>query len=76
MTPFEPRVFSAAFIAAGIDPEKHVIFNQSQVHQHAELAWVFNCIARMGWLNRMTQFKERPARTRRTRRSGCSPIRP
>lgn len=53
------RSVTAAFIAAGIDPQKHVIFNQSQVHQHAELAWVFNCIARMGWLNRMTQFKEK-----------------
>ena len=53
------RSVTAAFIAAGIDPEKHIIFNQSQVHQHAELAWVFNCVARMGWLNRMTQFKEK-----------------
>ncbi|WP_018701015.1 tryptophan--tRNA ligase [Amorphus coralli] len=53
------RSVTAAFIAAGIDPDKHVIFNQSQVHQHAELAWVFNCVARMGWLNRMTQFKEK-----------------
>jgi tryptophanyl-tRNA synthetase len=53
------RSVTAAFIAAGIDPDKHIIFNQSQVHQHAELAWVFNCVARMGWLNRMTQFKEK-----------------
>lgn len=53
------REVTAAFLAAGIDPKKHIIFNQSQVPQHAELAWVFNCVARMGWLNRMTQFKEK-----------------
>jgi len=53
------REVTAAFIASGIDPQKHIVFNQSQVHEHAELAWVFNCIARMGWLNRMTQFKEK-----------------
>ena len=53
------REVTAAFIAAGIDPVKQIIFNQSQVPQHAELAWVFNCVARMGWLNRMTQFKEK-----------------
>ncbi len=53
------REVTAAFIAAGIDPTKHIIFNQSQVSQHAELAWVFNCVARLGWMNRMTQFKEK-----------------
>jgi tryptophanyl-tRNA synthetase len=53
------REVTAAFLAAGVDPEKHVVFNQSQVSAHAELAWVFNCVARMGWLNRMTQFKEK-----------------
>jgi tryptophanyl-tRNA synthetase len=53
------REVTAAFLAAGIDPKKHIVFNQSQVAQHAELAWVFNCVARMGWLNRMTQFKEK-----------------
>jgi tryptophanyl-tRNA synthetase len=53
------REVTAAYIAAGIDPEKSIIFNQSQVAQHAELAWVFNCVARLGWLNRMTQFKEK-----------------
>ena len=53
------REVTAAFIACGIDPKKHIVFNQSQVVQHAELAWLFNCIARMGWLNRMTQFKEK-----------------
>ncbi len=50
---------AAAYLAAGVDPEKHIIFNQSQVHQHAELAWIFNCVARMGWMQRMTQFKDK-----------------
>lgn len=53
------REVAAAFIAAGIDPKAHIVFNQSQVMQHAELAWVFNCIARIGWMNRMTQFKDK-----------------
>ncbi|MDP1731798.1 MAG: tryptophan--tRNA ligase [Devosia sp.] len=50
---------AAAYIAAGIDTKNHIIFNQSQVLQHAELAWIFNCVARMGWMNRMTQFKDK-----------------
>ncbi|MCG7392798.1 tryptophan--tRNA ligase [Microvirga sp. ACRRW] len=58
------REVTAAFIAAGIDPKKHIVFNQSQVAQHAELAWVFNCVARMGWANRMTQFKEKAGKDR------------
>lgn len=58
------REVTAAFIACGIDPKKHIVFNQSQVAQHAELAWVFNCVARMGWLNRMTQFKEKAGKDR------------
>ncbi len=58
------REVTAAFIASGIDPEKHVVFNQSQVVEHAELAWMFNCVARMGWLNRMTQFKEKAGKHR------------
>ncbi len=53
------REVTAAYLAAGIDAKKHIVFNQSQVPQHAELAWVFNCVARMGWLNRMTQFKDK-----------------
>jgi tryptophanyl-tRNA synthetase len=53
------REVAAAFIAAGIDPKKSIIFNQSQVVQHAELAWIFNCVARIGWMNRMTQFKDK-----------------
>jgi len=58
------REVTAAFIACGIDPEKHIVFNQSQVGEHAELAWVFNCVARLGWLNRMTQFKEKAGKDR------------
>jgi len=53
------REVTAAFLACGIDPKKQIVFNQSQVAEHAELAWIFNCVARMGWLNRMTQFKEK-----------------
>jgi len=49
----------ATFIASGIDPKKSIIFNQSQVSAHSETAWILSCIARMGWLNRMTQFKEK-----------------
>ncbi len=58
------REVTAAFIAAGIDPKKNIIFNQSQVAGHAELTWVFNCVARLGWLNRMTQFKEKAGKDR------------
>ena len=53
------REVTAAFIASGIDPNKNNIFVQSQVPQHAQLGWLFNCVARMGWLNRMTQFKDK-----------------
>jgi len=58
------REVTAAYIAAGIDPKKSIIFNQSQVREHAELAWIFNCVARIGWLNRMTQFKEKAGKNR------------
>ncbi len=58
------REVTAAFIACGVDPKSHIIFNQSQVAEHAELAWIFNCVARMGWLNRMTQFKEKAGKDR------------
>jgi len=50
---------TASFLAAGIDPNKSIIFNQSAVSGHSELAWILNCISRMGWLNRMTQFKDK-----------------
>ena len=49
----------ATFIASGIDPKKSIIFNQSGVAAHSEGAWILSCVARMGWLNRMTQFKEK-----------------
>src|SRR5690242_9442419 len=58
------REVTAAFLAAGVDPKAHIVFNQSQVSVHAELAWVCNCVARMGWLNRMTQFKEKAGKDR------------
>ncbi|MCK0198004.1 tryptophan--tRNA ligase [Ancylobacter sp. 6x-1] len=58
------REVTAAYLAAGIDAERHIVFNQSQVAGHAELAWVFNCVARLGWLNRMTQFKEKAGKDR------------
>ena len=53
------REVTAGLIASGLDPKNNVIFNQSAVPAHAELAWVFNCVARLGWLNRMTQFKDK-----------------
>src|SRR6059058_5713483 len=62
--PKNTREVTAAFIACGIDPKKHIVFNQSQVAEHAELAWVFNCVACLGWLNRMTQFKEKAGKDR------------
>ena len=58
------REVTAAFIACGIDPKKSIIFNQSRNPHHAELAWIFNCVARLGWLNRMTQFKEKAGKNR------------
>ncbi|EKF44425.1 tryptophanyl-tRNA ligase [Nitratireductor indicus C115] len=60
----QTRSITAAFLAAGIDPKKHIVFNQSQVMQHAELAWIFNCVARIGWMNRMTQFKDKAGKDR------------
>jgi tryptophanyl-tRNA synthetase len=53
------RELCAGFIASGIDPEKSILINQSQVPEHAQLGWVFNCVARMGWMKRMTQFKDK-----------------
>jgi len=58
------RELAAGFIASGLDPKKSILFNQSQVSAHAELGWVFNCVARMGWLNRMTQFKDKAGKNR------------
>lgn len=53
------RELCAGFIAAGLNPEKAILINQSQVPEHAQLAWIFNCVARMGWMQRMTQFKDK-----------------
>ena len=69
--PHEPKELSratrevtAGLIASGIDPARSIIFNQSMVPEHAELSWLFNCVARLGWLNRMTQFKEKAGKNR------------
>lgn len=64
------REVTAAYLAAGIDPKQSIIFNQSQVSAHAELAWIFNCVARLGWLNRMTQFKEKAGKHKENASSG------
>ena len=53
------RELAAGYLASGINPEQSVLFNQSQVPEHAQLAWIFNCVARVGWMNRMTQFKDK-----------------
>ncbi|HEX9159759.1 MAG TPA: tryptophan--tRNA ligase [Rhizomicrobium sp.] len=58
------REVTAAYVASGVNPARAILFNQSQVHEHAELAWIFNCVARMGWLGRMTQFKEKAGKHR------------
>ena len=58
------RELCAGFIASGIDPEKSILFNQSQVPEHAQLAWIFNCVARMGWMQRMTQWKDKAGKNR------------
>jgi tryptophanyl-tRNA synthetase len=60
------REVTAAYVASGVNPARAILFNQSQVHEHAELAWIFYCVARMGWLGRMTQFKEKAGKHRET----------
>ena len=55
----QTRELAAGYLAAGLDPARSILFNQSQVSQHAELGWIFNCVARMGWMNRMTQWKDK-----------------
>ena len=64
------RELAAGMIAAGIDPRRNILFNQSTVSAHAELAWIFNCVARLGWLNKMTQFKEKAVRNRENASAG------
>ena len=55
----QTRELAAGFIASGLDPERSILFNQSQVSAHAQLGWIFNCVARMGWMQRMTQWKDK-----------------
>lgn len=55
----QTRELTAGYLAAGIDPTRSILFNQSQVKEHAELGWIFNCVARMGWMQRMTQWKDK-----------------
>ena len=64
------RSVAAAYLACGIDPKRNIVFNQSRVAEHAELTWVFNCVARVGWLNRMTQFKEKAGKDRENASAG------
>lgn len=61
---------AAVLLACGVDPRKHVLFLQSGVRAHAQLAWIFNCVARLGWLNRMTQFKDKAGKDRENASSG------
>ncbi len=58
------REAAAAYMASGVDPERSILYNQSKVAGHAELAWIFNCVSRLGWLNRMTQFKDKVGKNR------------
>ena len=60
----QTREMAAVLLACGIDPVKHILFLQSGVRAHAQLAWIFNCVARLGWLNRMTQFKDKAGKDR------------
>ena len=60
----QTREIASAFLAAGVDGAKQIVFNQSMVPEHAQLAWIFNCVARMGWMSRMTQFKEKAGKDR------------
>jgi tryptophanyl-tRNA synthetase len=66
----QTRELAAALIACGIDPHRHILFHQSAVHAHVRLAWIFNCVARMGWLNRMTQFKDKSGKDREAASTG------
>ncbi|MGA9868585.1 MAG: tryptophan--tRNA ligase [Acetobacteraceae bacterium] len=66
----QTREMAAVLLACGIDPERHVLFLQSQVHAHVRLAWICNCVARIGWLNRMTQFKEKAGKDRENASAG------
>lgn len=69
------RQLAAFYIASGLNPEKSILFNQSAVSEHAELGWIFNCVARMGWMKRMTQFKDKAEKTQKMRLLDCLDIR-
>jgi tryptophanyl-tRNA synthetase len=66
----QTREMTATLLACGIDPRKHILFLQSSVRAHAQLAWIFNCVARLGWLNRMTQFKDKAGKDRESASAG------
>ena len=66
----QTREMAAVLLACGIDPERHILFLQSSVRAHAQLAWIFNCVARLGWLNRMTQFKDKAGKDREAASAG------
>jgi tryptophanyl-tRNA synthetase len=66
----QTREMAATLLAIGIDPAKHIMFLQSAVRAHVQLAWIFNCVARLGWLNRMTQFKDKAGKDREAASSG------
>ncbi len=66
----QTREMAAVLLACGIDPTRHILFLQSSVRAHAQLAWIFNCVARIGWLNRMTQFKDKAGKNRENASTG------
>ncbi len=66
----QTREMAAVLLACGIDPRRHILFAQSAVRAHAQLAWIFNCVARIGWLNRMTQFKDKAGKNRENASAG------
>src|SRR5450631_1270802 len=66
----QTREMAAILLACGIDPSRHILFAQSTVRAHAQLAWIFNCVARIGWLNRMTQFKDKAGKNRENASAG------
>ncbi len=66
----QTREMAAVLIGCGIDPRRHILFVQSHVRAHAQLAWIFNCVARLGWLNRMTQFKDKAGKDRENASAG------
>ena len=66
----QTREMAATLLACGIDADKHILFLQSAVRSHAQLAWIFNCVARIGWLNRMTQFKDKAGKNRENASAG------